>query len=258
MIFCFSFLVCETSFSRVPDIASRLYSPLKEVADISFNINAPKVIELLNLKVNQSEKSKISLQAFKFGKIKKINISGLKSNVKGLKKKIEKILLSKINIVWGDDLINWLGTRKFVEEQSGWFTYVDEKALSDTTEIKIKFINQNLQIVEKRPTGTLKANYTFVIKPWSKKRLVLEKVTRETYEGNQSITTDISIEYAMVTKEIWAISNIQLITQQKINVGEDEKVLRNIVENFEFTNFRIDKKSAQSWLEAQNLSKLIE
>jgi len=114
-------------------------------------------------------------------------------------------------------------------------------------EIKIKFRGQKLEVIEKRPTGTLKTSYSYVNKDWAGELLVLDSITRKTYEGNQSVQTENKIEYKKIDKIGWLPVILKTKTTQQVNAGTTNKIIRNLDELIYFENFKINKGSAKTW-----------
>ena len=56
----FSLFIANVN-ARVPDISSRIYSPLSSINDISFNVRAEHISELVNLKVLNSKENDIKI-----------------------------------------------------------------------------------------------------------------------------------------------------------------------------------------------------
>jgi hypothetical protein len=237
--------------ARVPDISSRIYSPLSSINDISFNVRAEHISELVNLKVLNSKENDIKISAYKLKNSKEIEVIGMKKAPKNVQLRIHELFINKAEIVWGTDLKDWIGSYKFIEEQNNWFIYEDDSGVLDTMQIKLKFRSQKLQVIEKRPTGTLRTTYSYVIKDWSKKLLVLDKITRKTYEGNQSIHTENSVEYKKLDSVGWVPSLLKTKTTQRVNIGTINKIVRNLDEVFYFEDYKINKNAAKVWFSSR-------
>ena len=124
--------------------------------------------------------------------------------------------------------------------------------MSDSIEVKIKFLNKQLNIVEKKPTGTLRTEYKFKKQDWSKTRMVLDSVFRETFEGNQSIKSKSVLMYTKVDDKYWLLSKISSETTQRVNLSEDEKVFRKLTEKFNFYDIAVNQGVAESKFKKSN------
>jgi hypothetical protein len=245
-ILLFSLWVCDLN-ARIPDVSSRVYAPLGKVKDFSFDLRAKHISELVSLKVLNKELNEIKVSAYKYNDSRDIEVIGIKKVPADVKTKIRELFINKAQIVWGTNLADWLGSYKFVQEKNNWFTYVDDSGVLDTMEIKIKFRSQKLEVIEKRPTGTLKTSYFYVNKDWAGELLVLDSITRKTYEGNQSVQTENKIEYKKVDRIGWVPVVLKTKTTQQVNAGTTNKIIRNLDELIYFENFKINEGSAKAW-----------
>jgi len=238
--------------ARVPDIDSRIYRPLDNIKDLKFKINANHIIDLISSKASTQKIKNLEITSYRYDGTKGISVKGIENVSQPIRNKVEELFLSKSNIVWGVDLKQWLSAHKFVKEENGWFTFVDDSGMLDAMKIKIKFQHKKLQIVEKRPTGTLKATYKFQSKKWSKNLLVLNSVKREIYEGIQSIIIENKIEYKEHGKLGWLPSRVTAKTVQRVVSGSTKKVQRMMEEEFIFFDYKVNQSFAKNWFSQRN------
>lgn len=233
--------------ARIPDIKSRIYNPLKNIDDIHFSIKTNQLKELLKTKINQKIQGPLVAKIYKYKDSKELEIPIYSKVPKSINNTLRNLLLLKADIVLGSSLDLWFAGHSFVQEQGGWFTYKDESGILDEMEVKIKFLNKTLNIIQKRPTGTLKASYKFSIKKWSKKLLVLDSIKRELYEGNQSVIINNTIIYKSYGSIGWLPANLKVVTMQRVNSESEKLVERRVEEDFIFTDFKINQDVAKNW-----------
>lgn len=245
-IFLFN-LVIFSSFARVPDVSSRIYNATKEIDDITFSIRSESINELVKSKTANDEFKNLIVTTFKYKNSKEIEIKTNGSAAKSIRKKLRELFYNKAEVVWGTDLKEWIGGYEFIQEQNKWFIYSDESGVLDTTEIRIRFVSKSLQVIEKKPTGTLRTTYEFIITDWSKGLLVLDRITRKVYEGNQSIKVTNNIEYKKIDSIGWVPGVLRAKTIQEVNMGTINKVERSFNEVFFFENYKINQSAARNW-----------
>ena len=244
------FLQTTLSYGRIPDLKSRVYSPLLNYKDISFSITAKSLTDLINSKTN-TQKQNIQLRAYFFNDKSAVSIDNLPNSLENIRSKMEDVLFQKTKIVRGLSLNNWLSEYNFIQASSGWFSYQDKTGMNDVGEIKVKFLNKSLKVIEKKPTGTLKTSYEYNITNWSKGLLVLDKIKREMYEGIQLVITENIVKYKKLEEVGYVPYLVDVKTTQRVSYNSKNIVERKLVEKYEFKDFLIDKKIAETWFKAK-------
>jgi hypothetical protein len=218
-------------FSRTPDFQIRLEEFFLN-NDISFEIESKQLKQLI------FEKYKVVLG--------KISVKSNKGQVEvilpslNLSKKIKMDLIEnmkhKAQIVIGSDLQSWLEDYKFIEEHNGWYTYEDKLGVLDNKRIKVKFNKSIISLIELTPIGTNKTTYYYKKVLWAKK-LVLESVLKETYDGLQKMVVETKLSYQLSKKNRYYVSKINQSSKQYIGEALGKKVERNLIEVFTITGF---------------------
>ena len=186
MIFLFS-LRTSTCFSRVPDFQIRLEEFFLKTTS-SFEIESKQLNQLI------FEKYKVVL-----GKVPVKSINGKVevflpklSLSKKIQNELRENIQHKAQIVIGSSLKLWLADYEFIEEHKGWYTYKDKSGLLDNKSIKVKFDKSIIRLIEQTPIGSNKTTYNYKNFPWAKK-LVLESIIKESYDGLQKTLSLIHI-----------------------------------------------------------------
>lgn len=164
---------------------------------------------------------------------------------------IKKEIGLKLNVLWGMSDEQWLANYQMTSSGKNWDVYEDLTGLKDIIEIKVKNTKNELTIIEKKPTGTLKTKYQYGSKVWSKKLLVLNKVDKSVYEGIQSVKTLTNIEYAKVDGVFWLPVKITTRTKQKTRSNSSKEYIRELSEKIKLYDFKINKSEAVKWFSQQ-------
>ena len=163
--------------------------------------------------------------------------------------KVKELIRDKLNIIFASSFEKWLKDYEYLEKQGNWYLYVDTSGLNDSNEIKIKFKNQKIEVIEKVSTGTVRTNYTLKKEKWSKGKWIITKVEKFIYEGTQTVKLESEIIYSKVTSKHWLPTKIITKTKQnllKIKTGEID---RELSETFEFNEHSIESSTARDWFE---------
>lgn len=248
-------LLISTGNARVPDLRSRLYVFFPDKTDVSFSITSPSSTLLIRDKIAKNLDVELLFKFFSFKGDRRLEIENLGEIDKALRDNISQQFIHKANIVLGPSLEEWLKGYDFVQEQQGWFTYEDTSDLKDIAEIKLRFLDRNLTIIEKKPTGTLKTNYIYETTSWSKGQLVLKSVHKEMYEGTHSVITDSVISYKEFKKNVFLPAQLNVTTIHKIELALDSKenehsrIERSIGELYIFYDYKINEGVSQTWFQ---------
>ena len=242
-------LGASLSHARIPDFESRFYFPLKEKKDLSFEINSSLIGEILQL---ENKKGEYSVKAYKYKDLTDISLSYSNEEMLGIHKTLQALYLLKAQIVWGIDLSSWLVTHKFVQEQDGWFVYHDPTGILKSREIKIKFIQNKLMILENRNYGLAKTTYYFSSEKWAKQKLVLKEVERETTEGDERTKTESKIIYKKINKVGFLPVEVRTEVTQTLDTKKSKTIKRNFTEVHKFGKYAINTGKAKKWFVEHN------
>lgn len=251
------FFLSSNVFSRVPDIKSRLYVFFPDKKDVSFSITSPSSTILIKDKIAKSLDTELLFKVFYLKGKRALKIEHLTDVENELKEKISERFILKSNIVIGPSLEEWLDGYEFVQEEQGWFSYEDKSDLKDIAEIKIRFLDRSLNIIEKKPTGTLRTNYIYETTQWSNGQLVLKSVHKEMYEGTHSVITESVISYNKFGEKGYLPAQLNVTTNHKIELASDSKdnehsrIERSIGELYIFSDYKINEGISQTWFEGQ-------
>lgn len=238
------------SFSRVPDISSVLFLPAKQINDISFEIKSKQITDLLKEKSTKVNVEDFKAVVYKHKENIDVEIKGIKKVDPKIQEKLIGLIKDKAQIFLGTELLEWLLEYEYIEEKSGWYIYQDKTEVLDVAEIKIKYGPKMIKVIEKKPTGTLRTHYTLKKRPWSGGKSVITEVERKIYEGNQALHIKTKLNYQQIN-QTYLLSNLEVVTKQQVNLGTDNKIEREIIENYDFTNISMAQGHAKEWFVLQ-------
>lgn len=227
------------------------YNFLENIDDLTFQIESPQIQELIDQKIPRENSQKLKVEFFWYKGAQDIQISGVDGINFDVQIAIKNMFNAKVALILSEKFDDW--SRPLVkQEDEGLFTkYLDESGLSDLSELLVRQDGDQLQIIEKKPIGTTKTNYTHEIFEWSKSLSVINKVDKSVYEGAHFIKTESVIKYAKF-KESWLPAELSINSEQGgaiLNYGD---VKRKITEQYFFKNYQINKGKAQKYFALSN------
>lgn len=165
--------------------------------------------------------------------------------------RVKEFFSEKLSFFKRPNISKWLDGYILKETDGDWMTYEDSSSSKDVFEIKIKIEKEALTIIEYRSVGTMKTKFLYSKMPWSKNKLVLNKIEQNIYEGNQSIKNDTKLTYRQIEKK-WFLDKIKTITELKATkLSKKGRVNRVIEENIEVNGYAINKSKALQWFTQQ-------
>lgn len=229
---------------------SRIYDPYKNIKDYSFDIQSSELTNMILTKANLDKKTKMSVKAYAFEEQREIVLIHNRPIRDKIKDLITLEMRKKALLQWGSDLKVWLKGYKFEEIENNWFVYVDETGLKDIVEIRLKFLNKSLEVIEKRPTGDLNTKYLYKAATWAGEQLVLDKVIQEVVEGDQFALIKSKITYGQVDKVGHVPTQVDVQSLQEVRLNGSQKIERHIKEKYVFNNFRIQEDVSKNWFQS--------
>jgi hypothetical protein len=149
------------------------------------------------------------------------------------------ILKNKLNIVSGNVFSKYIKNYELVESINGWKKYKDSSGTQDYTEVSIKFSQDKLSLIQKKPTGTEYINYKFQNDKFGK---VLVEVEHKAFVGLQKFKTITSIEYGEHLK-LRLPSKIIMVTNQSLITTDVKTTKRKVEEIYLLEDYVINNKS---------------
>jgi hypothetical protein len=146
------------------------------------------------------------------------------------------ILESKIKVLSEVSFKNFIEKYKIVEETNGWEKYKDKTGVEDYSDISIKYENDILSLIQKKPTGTEYINYFFGKDEYGK---VLNSVEHKSFVGLQKFKTITTIDYGENLK-LRLPKKINMVTDQSLITTDTKTTKRKIEESYNFSNYSIN------------------
>ena len=140
-----TFLLESYGATRVPDVDSRIYSPLYKKTDISFKMKIKSLDELISLRPEIDPGNNLIYTFYKFGEAIDLDLNSKSILGNKVITKIRNEVIKKAHIVIGYSLSKWLVGHSFIEDKNGWFNYEDRTGVLDSDFIKLKFSDNILE-----------------------------------------------------------------------------------------------------------------
>lgn len=252
-ILALTFLIDSYGATRVPDVDSRIYSPLKEKNDISFKMKIKSLDELISLRPEIEPGNNLVYTFYKFGEATDLDLNDKLILGDKILKKIRDEVLKKAHIIIGYSLSKWLVGHSFIEDEKGWFKYEDRTGVLDSDYIKLKLSDNILEIIEDKSVGYSSTKYYFKKRKWSKGKLVLESVERKIHDSNSFINVKVGVEYSEFKGGLWLPSDIEIKTHQETQSNSKTIVKRNLEESIKVYDYEINNDKARTWFANKNL-----
>jgi hypothetical protein len=202
---------------------------------MSFDINTNSFSDLLSL--NEKVIAKI------YWLPKDLEIV-FKSKLKPTQKSIlTHAFKNKLSILTGNKFEYYIKNYRYKGLIKSWHRFEDPLGIEDNTEIWIKKKNNTVNMIEKKPIGTNYITYEFQSK---NKRNYLKKITHKSFIGLQSFLSTSEVVYKNF-EGFYLPSKITMTTVQKVTTNETNTPKRTLVEQFDFTDYKLNKSSALEW-----------
>jgi hypothetical protein len=250
-ILLFSFIIIEASNAKNIKFSNQRYNLLENISDISFEIEAKSIKDILEKKVLLKQFKSFKIKGYWYAKNRAIDLQTDESIPLDILLKTKQEIGYKVDLVLGTDIKKWLVDYELTKTEGSWQTYEDLTGLQDTIEIRIKQKKNEVVIIEKKPTGTLKTKYSYSKLKWSKKLYVLTNIERKVYEGVQSVITNTNIKYSLFDGVFWLPSLVTIKTIQKAKVKNTGDVERKLMEEVRFKSFKVNQSDAVKWFSKQ-------
>jgi hypothetical protein len=221
------------------------------VTDVSFEVEANSVKEILESKVLLKKFETFKIKTYWYESNRAIDLIAKDAIPLDVLLKVKKEIKSKVDLVLGTQFNKWLSEYELTKTEGSWQTYEDLTGSQDTIEVKIKQKKNEITIIEKKPTGTLRTKYSYSKEPWSKKLYVLTSIERKVYEGIQSVETSTYIKYALFDGVYWFPSKAIIKTVQKTKVKGSGDVERKLTEEVKFKSYKVNQSDAVKWFAKQ-------
>lgn len=246
-----SLLWIETSISKDLKFSKSKYNLLENIKDLAFEVDTATIKKILEKKVTLKKIDNFKVSSYWYEGSRTLNISSKEEIPLDILIKIKEVINSKVDFVLGTSFKKWLKEYELTKTSGSWQTYEDLTGLQDTIEINIKQNRNEVQIVEKKPTGTLRTKYIYEKTNWSKGLYVLMRIEKKVYEGIQNIETKSEVEYKKFDGVYWLPSKVVMRTVQKTKVKNSTEIERKLIDEVRFVNYRINQSEAVKWFSKQ-------
>lgn len=245
-------LVSKMSFANFPDIDKALYHPLREIEDISFELQAEDLTKVLNSKLLLELDPATNWKVYKYKEKEQIDFTSVKKIPSPLVLSIQKSFLAKASFAWLDSMKAYLRDFDFVRREGETYFYQDNEGESGIEELRLSFskgqLNLEMDLIDQKE----KHKYIYDRKAWSDSKLVLVSVESWVKKGSKITIADTDIEYERVSKALWLPYRIDVVTTQKSQTKTVGDIERSLKETYLFKNYKIDKKIAFEWFNSHN------
>lgn len=247
-----SYLISLGALADFPDIDKALYHPLKNIKDISFEMEAAELTKLVNAKLLLKTDPNSIWKVYKYKDQENIDFSSLENVSEKVIKIIEKGYLSKASFAWLDSVKNFLKDFQFVKRDGEIYYFEDIEGKTGIEELRLSFSRGQLEVEMDLIDQLEKHIYSYDRKPWSDSKLVLTSVVSQIKKVSQVTEARTMIQYKKVSKGLWLPDKIDVVTTQKSEAKTVGKVERSLSETYHFKKYKIDKKIAFEWFNSHN------
>lgn len=233
--------------ANIEDIIMKdIYSPLGNIRDLAFELHSKEIQNLVQEKIVTNDIKELKLKYF----WNKNNFDVEILDSKKIGKITREIILNEykniIALVLGDSFNKFIQGYELNSSSGETFQWKDSSGLKDISEIKIKRKQEKIIIDQTKSNGKMITTMSFKTFPWSKPKMVLTRVDKNIYEGNQSIKITTAIEY--FKKNGYFLPKVMNVkTQHILNQKSDGNYTRQIEVKYEFLNYHINTAEALRW-----------
>jgi len=238
-------IILLASLSKIA-LAIEMYN-FNQYDDLYFEMKNKEITKLLDKYSFNKKNEIISLKLFYLKGEKDCEFNNPLNVKRKIVDSIKKQFMSKADLVFSSTSNTWLGLYRREKINKNTNLYIDDTNLLDISEIEITTNEKEIVLTEKMETQTNTTTYLLKKEKWSDGKYIIDRVTRTADLKNETIITKSNLYYQKIEGDIWMPSKVVINTKQYIENEQEENTERNIVEEFEFINFQVNKQKALTW-----------
>lgn len=223
-----------------------LYDPTSKIRDIVFDIKSEKIEELIKEKLVTHKIKDFALRYYWIKNnldLKVVNSEKLPEETTSL---IKKQFLNKIELVVGSDFDQFVNGYEYVGVKHGWYEWEDPTGLKDVGSFKMKREKKQINIIQKKATGTIKTKYFLKKTSWSANKFIFWKIDKTIQEGAYNIKIQGKVEY-MKKNNLWLPKKLTMATKHNLNENSDQDITRSMDIIYHFVGYKVNTSEALRW-----------
>ena len=160
-----------------------------------------------------------------------------------IKEIIKDVLSSKLQIFLGETLTEYIGTDDLSYEDRN--IKATDMGAAEANERLLNIQKMKLNIIEKKPSGTITTNYHFIP---NKDGVLIKNLEQSAYEGIQATLIKTNLSHQMING-LPVLEKMETQLEQRLfrTAEDDLEVTRELTEIIEFSQVEINSDKVSSW-----------